>query len=164
MMTPFIITFVLGLLFLSILFVIDLKHYLLPNIWVLLFAITGLGHHFLIDWQTLSWIESLTGGLFAGGFLLTIRYFANRYYQDETLGLGDVKLMMAGGLWLGPKTILIAISIGALLGALIGLSLILLHRHQTQEKTSFTKTTFPAGPGFILGLIIAFVLQFYFEL
>lgn len=127
---------------------IDLKLWILPNELVLLLALTALPFHFAIDFAYGGLIYIIMGGVIGGGTLWVIRAVANRIYGMETMGLGDVKLMAAGGLWLGPQFILMALSLGALCGVLHAVILAL------KNKQSLNRMMLPAGPGFIAGLII----------
>lgn len=153
----FIITGSLGLFILGILVLLDFKHMVLPNVFVGLFAITGIAHHILQHWQFISPLSSFLGFLVGGGFLLLIRAFANWRYKKNTLGMGDVKLMMAGGIWLGFPHILIALSIGAFASVIIGILYIMYQNIIKHKGLSLKGTKLPAGPGFIVGIVATFV-------
>lgn len=127
---------------------IDLKLWILPNELVILLAITALPFHFATDWFFGGWLYFIVGGIVGGGTLLAIRHAANKFYGFETLGLGDIKLMAAVGLWLGPETTLMALSVGAFCGVAHALTLAIIN------KQSLNKMMLPAGPGFIAGSII----------
>ncbi len=78
-----------------------------------------------------------------------------RFYGPNALGLGDVKLMAAAGLWLGPVAISTALVAGALAGIMHGLFVGLQRQIKTGVRTDFTRLLIPAGPGFIAGIMIA---------
>ncbi len=143
---------------------IDLREGILPNGLVLTFLCLGLAFHFSTSFVLLSVKEMLTGALMGAGILYMIRLVANWYYKDDTLGLGDVKLMGAAGLWLGPHYILIALITGAVSGALHGIGLGILAFKNTKSWPDFTKLSLPAGPGFAVGIVIAgtFLLKPFF--
>jgi leader peptidase (prepilin peptidase) / N-methyltransferase len=144
----------IALLLLAILSVIDLKIRLLPNIYVFPFGLLGIAFHALHEFSFVPAPEMLMGALGGGGLLLLIRTLANAYYKQDTLGLGDVKLMTAAGLWLGLDHIFIALSLGAGLGVLHGLI------HAAITRTRHLKTlSIPAGPGFIGGIILTFLIK-----
>ena len=100
------------------------------------------------------------GALIGGGMLFTIRAVANKIYQQDTLGLGDVKLMAAGGLWLGPEAILMAAAIGAFAGFLHGLGIALYTVGKAKVPMQLSKLTIPAGPGFAAGLLVMAIYTF----
>ena len=127
---------------------IDLKLWILPNELVLLLALTALPFHFATDWFFGGWLTFVIGGLVGGGALYAIRAVANHFYGFETMGLGDVKLMAAVGLWIGPENVLMALSIGAICGVLHAVILAVIH------KKSLSRMMLPAGPGFIAGSLI----------
>lgn len=140
--------------------VIDLKEWILPNEIVLGFAATGILFHFILFGSMLTPIDMILGALAGGGSLLAIRTVANAYYGRDTLGLGDVKLMTAAGLWLGPYYSMIALAAGAFAGIIIGLIFLALpHEHPDdiapQEGDGLMKTAIPAGPGFCAGIVVA---------
>lgn len=127
---------------------IDLKLWILPNELVFLYALTALPFHFAIDWVYGGWLLFVVGALIGGTTLLMIREAANRFYGMETLGLGDIKLMSAAGLWLGPQGILLALSVGAFCGVFHAVIL------AVTKKQSLKRMMLPAGPGFIAGIIL----------
>ncbi len=142
--------------------IIDLREWILPNEITLAFAAMGLVFHFVMMGAILPPLEMLYGALAGGGMLLLIRTVANRVYQRDTLGLGDVKLMFAGGLWLGPYYVMIAMAAGAFIGMAIGLIFLALpHSHPDdiapQEGDGLLHTAVPAGPGFAGGLIVGII-------
>lgn len=139
---------------------IDLHEWILPDEITLAFAATGLIFHFVTFGSVLSPLEMLYGSLAGGGLLLAIRGAANVYYDRDTLGLGDVKLLFAGGLWVGPYYIMIGLAAGAFIGMIIGLIFLALpHSHPEdiapKEGDSIMHIAVPAGPGFAGGLIVA---------
>lgn len=71
-------------------------------------------------------IESLSaclaGMLVGGGTLYLVGALGSRAFGREAMGLGDVKLMAAGGGFVGAGGVLAALLIGSLLGAVAGLT------------------------------------------
>jgi len=132
---------------------IDLKLWILPNELVALLALTALLFHFATDWFFGGWMFFVLGAMMGGGALLAIRSLANKFYGFETLGLGDVKLLAAAGLWLGPENILMALSIGAFCG--VGHAVVI----AITEKKSLNRMMLPAGPGFIAGILITTIMM-----
>ncbi len=144
----------IALVFLGMLFVVDLKTKLLPNKYVAGFFISGVIFHTVNKFQFIAPLDMALGVIAGGGLLLTIRYVANRIYKIDTLGLGDVKLMGAAGVWLGMDYIFLALSIGAFAGLIHGL----IYGHY--KKVKLSKLSIPAGPGFIFGIIIVGIIKF----
>jgi leader peptidase (prepilin peptidase)/N-methyltransferase len=68
--------------------------------------------------------------------------------------------LLAGGVWLGPQHIITAILIGAAAGLVHGVGVAALHAYRTKTPMTLKRLVIPAGPGFIVGLIAAFVLAF----
>lgn len=142
------ITLLSGLLTLVILTIIDFKVRLLPNIYVAIFAICGICFHAVTGFLILSPFYMAIGCFLGGGFLYAVRAFGNWYYKQETLGLGDVKLMAAAGLWLGPEYIITAITIGATL------SVIQACIYAMIQQLPLRRLEVPFGPGLIGGIIV----------
>ena len=139
--------------------VIDLRVRLLPNPLVLAFALLAILFH-AVAGPTLSPMEIAGGAALGFGILYGIRLVANALYQQDTLGLGDVKLMGAAGLWLGPEGVLMALSLGALFGMLHGLAAGFYQARKTGTKLNLNTLEVPAGPGFALGIAVLALYQY----
>jgi leader peptidase (prepilin peptidase)/N-methyltransferase len=88
-------------------------------------------------------------GLFLGGFpLFAIGWIWEKLRNVEAMGGGDVKLMGMVGSFLGWKGALLTIMLGALAGSVVGLTLILLKRHNREK-------VIPFGPFLALGTLAA---------
>jgi leader peptidase (prepilin peptidase)/N-methyltransferase len=148
----------LGLL--AALSVIDLRVRLLPNRLVLPFAVTGLFFHIITAFDYMPITTMALGALLGGGILYGIRFVANRLYGQDTLGLGDVKLMAAAGLWLG-DWVLLALCAGAVFGMMHGLIVGWLTARATGQPLNLSRLEVPAGPGFALGIISTALYLFH---
>lgn len=140
--------------------VIDLRVRLLPNRLVFPFACLGILFHIATSWQFLSPQQMILGGLLGLGILYGIRTIANYVYKQDTLGLGDVKLMGAAGLWLGPDGVMLALSLGAFAGLLHGIAVGLYTAYKNSTRPQFSRLQIPAGPGFAVGIVLAAVWVF----
>jgi leader peptidase (prepilin peptidase)/N-methyltransferase len=143
--------------------IVDLKIRILPDELNLAVGVCGLFFHYATSWQYLSPMQAALGAISGGGLLLASRAAANRYYGMETLGLGDVKLLTAVGIWLGPENTMLAISAGAFGGLIHGILYIVHARLFLKKEVAFRGLTIPAGPGFIIGALIVGV-WFYQDL
>lgn len=144
-----------ALILLIILSVIDLKVRLLPNIYVLPLALLGVCFHIVTNFAYLTSPHAMILGGLTGFFLLYgLRAAANWHYQQDALGLGDVKLMGAAGLWLGVDGVLFALTLGALAGILHGLGVATWIHVRNKAPFSLSRLEIPAGPGFALGIIL----------
>ena len=94
------------------------------------------------------------------GTLMTIRFFGNMYYKQDTLGLGDVKLLAAAGLWLGVEGVVMAMTVGACAGLLHGIGFALVRAIKEKTKPDLHRLMIPAGPGFCVGIVIACIWKF----
>ena len=98
-------TILLIILFLSflIIFFIDLKHYIIPD--VLTFPMMALGFFKSFD-PNLSpifpnYINSLLGGIIGYGIIWLLIIFYKKIRNKEGMGLGDAKLLAVIGFWFG---------------------------------------------------------------
>jgi len=154
--------FIISLLLLAIacgilvtLSIIDLKTWLLPDPLNLALAITGIFFHLVTHFEILPPQELIFGALVGAGLLYIIRMGGNAYYKQESLGLGDVKLLGAAGLWLGLEGTIIAIVLGAAAGVIHGLILAGVIAHKNKTSYSIQKLMLPAGPGFCAGILLS---------
>jgi leader peptidase (prepilin peptidase)/N-methyltransferase len=132
-----------ALLFISTLiavFFIDLEHYIIPNVIVLPVAAVGLVS--MIAIEPGRWLELLLAGVISAAFFLLIAFV-----KPGGMGMGDVKLAGMMGFYLG-TSILVALFIGFLTGALAGLALMAMGRKGRKSRVPF-------GPFLALGGIIA---------
>lgn len=134
--------------FLIIIFVYDLKHYIIPDkIIYPAIAITLLYQLFWI-WDLGNWdlfrISDLGFGVLPSLFFLAIILFSG----EKWMGFGDFKLAILMGLILGWPEILVALFLAFLIGAIIGIGLIILGK-----KT--LKSEVPFGPFLVTSTFIA---------
>lgn len=148
------------IIILLILSYIDIKEFLLPNELVLGVAVTGLIFHVSTMFIYSSFEDLLLGAFIGGGSLFLVRGVASHFYGEDALGLGDVKLLAAGGLWLGAEHILIAITLGALAGFVHGLGVAIYTQTKSKVKIDINRLSIPAGPGFAAGLFLTGLAKF----
>ncbi len=135
--------------------IIDLKHWILPDELNLALGITGIAFHIFTAYRFLGIEDMLLGAALGAGLLYVIRYFSNRHYGRDTLGLGDVKLLGAAGLWLGLEGTLEAITLGAFAGLLHGLAYAFYISQKNKTAFTISQLSIPAGPGFAVGIMAA---------
>lgn len=140
--------------------IIDLKTFLLPNPLVFAFGVTGLSFQLSTEFYYIPLQDMAIGALAGGGILFAIRCFGNHLYQQDTLGLGDIKLMAAAGLWLGFDGVMAAITLGAFAGVLHGVGLACWRAVKHRHAFSLKKLMIPAGPGFAVGIILTGLWMF----
>jgi leader peptidase (prepilin peptidase)/N-methyltransferase len=152
----------LGLL--VVLSIIDLQVRLLPNKYVFPFALCGALFHLVTFSAYLPPTDIFAGAALGFGILYLIRAVANRYYGMDALGLGDVKLMGAAGIWLGVEGILFALTAGAFAGLLHGVGYGLYVSWRDKTPLNLHRLAIPAGPGFAVGIVCAgaFIFQPFF--
>jgi len=142
--------------FLIIVFVYDLKHFLIPDKIIFPAIVLALIYNFF-DFNNLlfNFFPSAFGALI---FFLIIFLIS----KGKWLGFGDVKLVFLLGLFLGFPNILVALFLSFTIGAIIGIGLIVL-------KSKNLKSEVPFAPFLVLGSLIAFfwgekILSWYLSL
>jgi prepilin signal peptidase PulO-like enzyme (type II secretory pathway) len=132
--------------FLIIIFVYDLKHYIIPDeiVYSAIAIALIFNFQFLISKQFPIFKSAILSALGASAFFLAIFLIS----KGKWLGFGDVKLAFLMGLFLGFPNILIALFFSYLIGAIIGLGLIF-----TGKKG--LKSEVPFGPFLVTGTFLA---------
>jgi len=135
--------------FLIIIFVYDLKHFIIPDkIIYPAILVSGIWYfgdsiffNFYTRYEILNTIYSALG---AAGFFLAIVFVS----RGKAMGIGDIKLAFLMGLILGWPNILLALFLAFLTGAIIGTGLIIF-------KNKTLKSEIPFGPFLVTGTFIA---------
>jgi leader peptidase (prepilin peptidase)/N-methyltransferase len=65
-------------------------------------------------------LGSLVGIAVGGGILLGVGWLGKRIFRRDAMGLGDVKLLAAGGGFVGPGAALVALFLGSMVASLAG--------------------------------------------
>lgn len=137
--------------FLIIIFVYDLKHYIIPD--KIVFPAIGvvlLYNLFLLftgDYSLSRFFNMIYAGFFPALFFFTIFLIS----QGKWLGFGDVKLVFLMGLFLGYPQILVGLFLGVLFGGIIGLGLVIFAKKKL-------KSEIPFGPFLVTGTFLALFL------
>lgn len=150
------------LVFLAVLVVvseIDLEFAVIPNVIVLPAAAIGLAA--MIAIAPGRWYEWLGASLGAAAFLLVIALIYERIRGMSGLGMGDVKLALCMGTYLG-WSVIPALFIGFVLGAVVGVALV-------ARRKGDLKTAMPFGPflafGGVVGLFVGpIIISSYLDL
>jgi prepilin signal peptidase PulO-like enzyme (type II secretory pathway) len=122
--------------FLIVIFVYDLKHYLIPDK-IIYPAIIIAG---IFNFYFFSILSAILAALFFGILVLIT--------HGRGMGVGDIKLAFFMGLFLGWPNILIALFLAFFLGSIIGIGLIFFKKKTLKSKVPF-------APFLIVGIFIA---------
>jgi len=141
--------------FLIIIFVYDLKYYLILDKIVVPGMVVALIGNFLLG---RNWLDLLLGAVIGSGIFL-LQYTISR---GKWVGGGDIRLGLFMGLILGWKLVLVALFISYLFGATIGVGLILLKRKKMQDTLPFA--TFLSVATLITMLCGSSILTWYINL
>lgn len=139
---------------LLIAFIIDYRLKIIPNRLNLTMFEVGLIFAFIQGITNINVaIDCLLGMVVGGGIFLFITLVGGLIAGKEAMGFGDVKLMGALGLFFGWRTIIIVSLIAFLLGAIIGVLLMIFKKKKSDEYIPF-------GPFIVIAAITAIFVPF----
>lgn len=130
--------------------VIDFRTGYLPDVIVAPLGLVGLIIAIVGSPVGVSWQMALVGAAINAGLFYGLRWLISRLKGREAMGLGDVKLVAAGGLWLGPvglPYIMAVAGVATLLGA--GIAGLITGKPVWQGEM-------PLGPGLAIGILGVF--------
>ena len=122
---------------------IDLEHFLLPDRITLPLLAMGLLINTIGGFTDP--LSALIGAVSGYGLLWAIYHAYRALTGREGFGYGDFKLLGALGAWLGWQLLPLIILLSAGVGAAIGITLILMRRHQRSEPLPFGPFLVGAG-------------------
>jgi leader peptidase (prepilin peptidase)/N-methyltransferase len=92
---------------------------------------------FALPAPALSLMDALLGAAVGSGLLWLVAEAYFRLRRREGMGLGDVKMMLMAGAFLGVKRTLLTIMAGSILGSILGLAFILVRRKDSAYELPF---------------------------
>lgn len=135
-------------------FVIDYRLKIISNRLNLTIFEVGLAYTFLEGIININIAIDMLLGMVAGaGIFLFITLVGGLIAGKEAMGFGDVKLMGGLGLFFGWRTIIIISLIAFLLGAIVGITLMLRKKKKSDEYIPF-------GPFIVISAVIAMFVPF----
>ena len=134
---------------LIIIFFIDLKHYIIPNVLTFSLMIIGFIKSFDPNLNPIfpNYINSLIGGIFGYLIIWSIIYFYKQIRKKEGMGLGDAKLLSAIGFWFGWISIPFVIFLSSIIALLSVIPSLL-------KNSKSMSSQIPFGPYIIIGTLV----------
>lgn len=116
---------------------VDVEHQIIPDI----VTLPGIPLFFLmaVFAMGIPWLDALLGLLIGGGILYAIAFGYELLRKVEGMGGGDIKLLAMLGAFLGWKSLFFILFVSSFLGAIVGLTVILI-------KGKDMKYAVPFGP------------------
>ena len=144
---------ILGLSFI-IIFFIDLKHYIIPNVLTFSLMVIGFIKSFDPNLNPIfpNYINSLIGGIFGYLIIWSIIYFYKQVRNKEGMGLGDAKLLSAIGFWFGWISIPFVIFLSSIIALLFVIPSLM-------KKSKKLSSQIPFGPYIIIGTLIYLIFE-----
>ena len=135
-------------------FVVDFKEQIIPNRLNLLIFETGLVFVFLHGFTNINIALNMFLGMFVGaGIFALITLIGGLIAGREAMGMGDIKLMGALGLYFGFQNIIVISVMAFLIGAIVSIIYMIIKR-----KTA--DTYIPFGPFIVISTIITIFVPF----
>ena len=135
-------------------FVVDLKEQIIPNRLNLLLFEVGLVFVFLYGFNNINIaLNMLLGALAGGGIFLIITLIGGLIAGKEAMGMGDVKLMGALGLYFGLQNIVVISVLSFLIGAIVSIIYMIV-------KKKNADTYIPFGPFIVISSFITIFIPF----
>lgn len=131
--------------------VIDFRTGYLPDPLQIILAVAGGGVAFIGSPIGIGWQMALGGAVLNMAVFAGLRWLVSRYKGREAMGLGDVKLVGVGGLWLGPLGLPYIMAIGGIL-TLIGAGVAAVVTGKPVWRGEM-----PLGPGLAIGILGTFL-------
>jgi leader peptidase (prepilin peptidase) / N-methyltransferase len=130
-----------------VLFFIDLRHQILPNVITVPGIPIGIAFSLFLP---PGWRDALIGAALGGGILFAISEAYYRLRGIEGLGMGDVKMLAMIGAFLGWKLMLVTLILGSFAGSLVGVAIMASGR-------GGMKLALPFGTFLAVGALVAAV-------
>ncbi len=149
-----LIKYILLLPMLICAFVVDFKEQIIPNRLNLLIFETGLVFVFLHGFSNINIALNMLFGMIAGaGIFLIITILGGLIAGKEAMGMGDVKLMGAIGLYFGFQNIVVISVLSFLIGAIVSIIYMLVKRKNANKYMPF-------GPFIVISSVITIFVPF----
>ena len=130
---------------------IDYKTHCIYDLSLIVFLVLSLISYIVPQCLNLEFNPAGLIGLAVGFlFFLLVKILARVIAKQEALGMGDVFLLGIAGLLLGWQSLILAILIASVCGAIIEVSLIALKKKNRESEIAF-------GPYLVLGIFIAYL-------
>ena len=144
------LNFLVFFIFTAVLIVItfiDLDHQIIPD----LLTLPGIPVFFLLAVFVVGvpWMEAAIGLLIGGGVLFVIALGYEVITKREGMGGGDIKLLAMIGGFLGWKSLIFVLLFSSLLGAVIGVALMLIKKEDMKYAVPFGPFLSAAGVAYL---------------
>ncbi len=132
------LNFLIFFVFVAVLIVItfiDLDHQIIPDV----LTLPGIPLFFLLAVFVVKvpWMEAAVGLLIGGGVLLAVAFVYELITKREGMGGGDIKLLAMIGGFLGWKSLIFILLFSSLLGAIIGIAVMVIKKQDMKYAVPF---------------------------
>ncbi|MBU2590716.1 MAG: prepilin peptidase [Nitrospinota bacterium] len=138
--SPYLVIYLLLFSAFLVIAIIDFKHQIIPDMITLPGTAIGIAAPFFLNYMTPK--ASIIGLLVGGGLFFLIALLSR-----GGMGGGDIKLMAMIGTFVGWPGVLVTTMIGSLLGAIVGIALMIMGKKGR-------KSQIPFGPFLIIGATV----------
>jgi leader peptidase (prepilin peptidase) / N-methyltransferase len=130
----FLIYFIFTAVLIVITF-IDIDYQIIPDV----LTLPGIPIFFLLAVFVVKvpWLDALIGLLIGGGVLFAIAFVYELLTKREGMGGGDIKLLALIGGFLGWKSLIFVLLVSSLLGAIVGITAMIIKKQDTKYAVPF---------------------------
>jgi prepilin signal peptidase PulO-like enzyme (type II secretory pathway) len=128
---------------------IDLKTFIIP-LPLVISGILGLIIYIFIhpqDWRVMFW-----GGVFGVSYLSLVFLLTSAIFKKQTMGFGDLQLVLITGMWLGPVNVLLSIFLSSILALIVWISISMIKGVDRNRPLAF-------GPYLSVSAIIVYMVN-----
>ena len=119
--------------FLIPIFFIDLKYQIIPNSLSYPLIISGI----ILSFPQRALFSSAIGIGIGGGILFLIYFIGSYFLKEESMGIGDIKLSIGIGAFLGGEKTLLFLFLSFIIGGIFAAIFLLLHLKKKRERIPF---------------------------
>ena len=129
--------------------IIDLKTFIIPLPLIIL-SILGLLIYIFLNPE--DWRVSFWGAIFGVSYLSLVFILTSTIFKKQTMGIGDLQLVLVTGMWLGPINVLFSIFLSSLLALIAWVIISILKGIDRKRPLAF-------GPYLSISAILIYILN-----
>jgi leader peptidase (prepilin peptidase) / N-methyltransferase len=122
-----------------------------------------IGIIFVIVFQIVNWKSALIGAVSGGALLLLLMVLGKAVFKKDAMGMGDVKLLVFIGVYVGFPAVMISLFLGSIAASLVILVGLLMKKIDIQNRIPFGPFIAIGTLGYLLGgkALVEWYLRIY---
>jgi prepilin signal peptidase PulO-like enzyme (type II secretory pathway) len=136
----------------------DIRHMSIPNVFSYSFAVLSLGILFLKEYPMMPSVPDMLSGIILSAFFLFLWIIT----RGKGIGLGDAKLALGMGWFLGLSSGVASLFLAFWIGTVYVLALMVWQKYKSVKRLTF-KSEIPFGPFLVAAVYICFFFSLSFD-